>query len=150
MSNKSIAFSFMSGMGNFNLCVFVAMNEPYGADEWAQYMDGLRKNLKTPLRTIVVTDGGSPNAAQRKEMIDLFKGVAPPTCIVSDSQLVRGMTTALGWFNPNIKAVAPTQLKDAFAYLKIPPEHEERVRKEIWRLRSELPNIKLKGLAQPK
>jgi hypothetical protein len=148
MSNKSIAFSFMSGMGNFTLCVFVATDAPYGNHEWALYMDGLRKLVKIPLRTIVLTDGGSPNPVQRKEMADLFKGVAPPTCVVSSSPLVRGMTTALGWFNPNIKSVSPENLKDAFVYLGIPAAQEERVRLEIRRLRAELPN--LKGFARPK
>lgn len=143
MANKTIAFSFISGVGSFTLCIFVAVDAPYANEEWNLYMDGLRKLADTPLRTIVLTDGGSPNAIQRKEMIDLFRGESPPTCIVSTSPLVRGMTTALGWFNPNIKAVSPEQLKEAFQYLGIPAAHEDRVRKEIWRLRLLLPNLKL-------
>jgi hypothetical protein len=142
MSNKTIAFSFMPGIGSFTLCVFVATDEPYSTHEWELYMAELRRSPGMLLRTIVITEGGSPNAAQRKEMADLFKGVAPYTCIVSSSPLVRGMTTAIGWFNPNIKSVSPENMKDAFRYLEIAPFFEERVVKEIARLRQELPTRK--------
>ncbi len=141
---KSLAFSFVSGVGDFTLCIAVATNEPFAGADWALYMEGLRNAIQgKPLRTLVLTDGTIPNPAQRKEMVDLFSGLAPPpTCIVSSNQLVRGVTTALSWFNDKIRSVAPENMKEAFAYLGVPAEHEERIWKEIARLRAELPLMK--------
>ena len=40
MLSKSIAFTFMSGIGDFTLCIFVAADVPYVNEEWAVYIDG--------------------------------------------------------------------------------------------------------------
>ena len=140
MSSKTIAYSFLTGISDFTLCIFVSANLPYASQEWARYMVELRGAPKLSLKTMVLTEGASPNAAQRKEMVDLFQGMAPPTGIVSSNSLVRGLTTALSWFNPNVKSFSPDQMGEAFAYLGVPRSLEERVWKEIWRLRAELPN----------
>jgi hypothetical protein len=144
MSTQSIAFRFLPSIGDFTLNIFVASDEPYASDDWALYMEELRKALHLPMRTLVLTEGGSPDAAQRRAMIDLFNGVAPPlTCVVSQSPMVRGMTTALSWFNPNLKSVSPAQMKEALAYLGIPATYEERVVVEIRHLRAQLPRLRV-------
>src|ERR1700759_3207208 len=58
------------------------------------------------LRILVCTDGGGASAMQRKGLIDAFSGRDVPTAIVTDVRMLRGVITALSWFNKNIRAFA--------------------------------------------
>ena len=58
------------------------------------------------MQMLVVTEGGAPDATQRAACRVLFERGALPIAVVTHVQLVRGVVTALGWFNPGIRAFA--------------------------------------------
>lgn len=90
------------------------------------------------MRMLVFTRGGAPTPAQRKAMNEALQGTSFTTAIVTDVTLVRGVVTALSWFNSSIKAFSTAQVEDAFRYLQIPTTQYDLFRREVRRLEAEL------------
>lgn len=106
-------------------------------EEWAEYMEFTRKNLKQIKCTMIMTEGGGPNAMQRGALNDLFEAenFKGKVSVVTLSRLVRGIVTALGWFNPNIRAFSTIQIPAALEYLGVPASDNDAVMREIKSLR---------------
>lgn len=71
---------------------------------------------------MVVTGSGSLNAKQRDWVNKLLKSrkIPPRVAIVTDSTIVRGIVTALSWFNAGTKAFPTANISEALAYLDMP------------------------------
>ena len=59
----------------------------------------------------MLTDGGAPNARQRLLLNAILKDPSPPVAIVSSSLVARAVVTAMGWFNPRVRAFAEGDLQ---------------------------------------
>jgi hypothetical protein len=75
-------------------------------------------------RALFVTDGGTPDARQRKELFrDALGGYPAKMSIITEavatSALKRGIATALGWMNPNFRVFEPTELSLALEHIGI-------------------------------
>lgn len=74
------------------------------------------------VRTLAISDGGSPNAVQRNQLfIDLLEGkskVAGVSTQLSNG-LLRGVATAIAWLNPNFRAFGPDQFGLALEHLEL-------------------------------
>lgn len=125
----------------YSLCqtVFVAVHtkDNPSDEEWSGYVDFGRKHMGRYTSSLVVSEGGGPNATQRGAMNDLleanhFKG---KVSVVTLNRLVRGIVTAISWFNPNIKAFTTVQIVPALEYLEVPKSQHDRLLAEIKRLR---------------
>jgi hypothetical protein len=90
------------------------------------------------LRILVYTEGGGPSAAQRKDLLDCFDGRTIPTAILSDGAIVRGMATALSWFNKSIRPFPRSKMEEALEYLGVPRTEWDTVRREVACLHREL------------
>jgi hypothetical protein len=138
---KTMAF------GKVEKFVVVVHSRKQPADnEWEDY---IQFNLRVyapgdTLKYLVVTDGGAPTAAQRMIMNEklseyvrgnnhLFR-----SAIVTGSTFVRGVVTALSWFNSGFYAFSPQHLDDAMRYLEVPPAHHDEIRELIKKLRANL------------
>ncbi len=99
-------------------------------EEWDAFLE-LCGKTRTAARngTLVVTDGGAPNAKQRGKLNELVTNMPtkPISFIVTDSSLVRGVVTALSWFNPNNRALRPSDYKTAFDAWKLSREDQASV-----------------------
>lgn len=109
-------------------------------EEWSGYVEFGRRHMGAYTSSLVVSEGGGPNATQRGAMNDLleandFKG---KVSVVTLNRLVRGIVTAISWFNPNIKAFTTVQIPAAIEYLEIPKDQHERLMAEIKRLRDKV------------
>jgi hypothetical protein len=83
------------------------------------------------------TDGGGPNAAQRKT--GLAAGLnALPVSVVTSSSLARGMVTAFSWAGMRVRAFAPSETDKAFAFLELTELERESTWLAFSRLRREL------------
>jgi hypothetical protein len=56
--------------------------------------------------------------------------------VLSDSMFVRGIITALAWFDPAIKAFSPSQLEEAYLYLNVPNAERAKFRRAVDRLKA--------------
>ena len=104
--------------------VLVVHGEPPPTDdEWLGYLDTLKMLLeKGPIEQLIMTTGGGPNVTQRKMLNEAIRGRPNRVAVSTGSTMVRGMVTAISWFNPQIAAFAPDQLAHAFDYLSVPRE----------------------------
>lgn len=109
-------------------------------EEWNQYVEYSRKNLGNFTCTMILSEGGGPNTLQRGALNDMLEAAnyKGKVAVVSLSSLVRGIVTALGWFNPNIKAFSTLQVPLALTYLGFSKEEQEGVLLEIKRMRKDL------------
>lgn len=103
--------------------------------EWDAYLDLVDRHGVTRTQQLIYTDGGEPNAHQRRELNELLRGRQVPVAVVSTSVRVRGTVTLLSWFNHKIRAFPPSAVKDALAYLEIPEMRHKMIELELYKLR---------------
>lgn len=88
-------------------------------EEWVRYLHEVERHGIDRTMHLIVTEGGGPNATQRRHLDELLAGRSVPVAVMSGSPAIRGMVTALSWFNGKIRAFYPAGLRDAIAYLEI-------------------------------
>lgn len=134
---STIAYSLLSKQSLF--LVMHTKDNPTD-EEWALYLEFTKKNLSNLKRNLIITEGGGPSTMQRGLLNDLLEAqnYKPKISIVTLSRLVRGIVTALSWFNPNVKAFSTIQIPAALDYLEVPKEDHEVVMREIRVLRQKL------------
>jgi hypothetical protein len=114
-------------------------------EEWKQYLDCLRELQTTygsldGATNLVFADSG-PDAVQRREATDLVGERSIPVAVVTSQTLVRGVVTALSWFNPSIRAFAPSGWREAFRYLALPADQTEQVFRALRAMRDEVGEV---------
>jgi hypothetical protein len=112
----------------------------YGAsnptdEEWKYYLEVTEQHGIDRTTQLIFTDGGGPTSTQRKYLNDLLAGRTVPVAVISGSATIRGVVTALSWFNRKIKAFPPSGLGDALAYLEVPATRAELIDREMNKLR---------------
>lgn len=108
-------------------------------DEWRNYLEFARGFHATEgLRVLVVSHGGGPNGRQRRELIDAMPGQRAPVAMLTNSALMRGVGTAVGWFNRSLQVFDLHGLAEAFDHLGLDPREREEVRLTIRGLEQEL------------
>lgn len=145
---KNMVFSFTALDSGILLSLVIHTANPPSEHEWNAYMAAVREIEKdlSKVRTLVFTDGGGPNSAQRKAINDFLKGRETPVVLVSSSQLIRGITTALSWFNKLVHSVPPERVSEAFRILGVQPREQQRAWEEIVKMRSVLGQPDLKSI----
>ena len=118
------------------LVVVHGATHPSDAD-WEIYLEALRRNKDVIEAQLIVTDGGSPNSAQRRASLDVAAGgPVPPTAVVTSSVLARGVVAALSWFmKDRILAFRPNEFDDACAFIGATAE-KSVLRDTVARLRA--------------
>jgi hypothetical protein len=92
--------------------------------EWGLWVDYIANYIKpgSRPRIVVMTEGGSPTAAQRAALsavTDQYKNEAK-VAVCTDSTMARGALTALSWFLPNAyRAFSHADVDRALQYLEI-------------------------------
>jgi len=104
--------------------------------EWDAMLAHFR--AKRAERVIVFTDGGGPTTLQRGRLNDALEGSVVKTAVVSSSPVIRGIVTALSWFNPGIKSFLPHEASLALGYLGLAAGEHERLMQKVVRLSREL------------
>lgn len=112
--------------------------EPSDA-EWEPYMARCREVLARHgrQRILVRSAGGGPNSAQRQSIKALFNG-RPQRVAVLAPPFVRGIITALSWFNPQVRAFGSTDLAAAVQHLELDAEQARWASEALERMRQEL------------
>lgn len=101
------------------------------------------------LRSLVLTDGGAPNAAQRAQlMLEVFEGNVKSAVVttVLNNRLKRGIATAISWINPSFRAYSPEQFEVALSYLDL-AVHKAALLAGFQELQKKLPKNKTLELA---
>ena len=103
--------------------------------EWQSLIrDNIERAAGQPLRVLVVSHGGGPDVDQRKQLAVALRSIAAPTVVMTASAIVRGITTALGFFNRRMKSVNLDDLEGAFQFLELTADERQvaiRIRREL-------------------
>jgi hypothetical protein len=100
------------------LVVVHGATHPNDAD-WEIYLAALRRNITVIEAQLIVTDGGSPNSAQRRASLEIAVGrPVPSTAVLTSSVLARGVVAALSWFmKDRIRAFRRNEFDEACAFI---------------------------------
>jgi hypothetical protein len=110
-------------LGNLHIIV-VGEREPAPTD-WNAYVEAIQAEERrgmpaAQMRTLVFSDGGGPNAAQRKVAREVREEGGNPLAIVTDRWLARAVITAKRVVKPHCRAFAPGDMERALEFLGVP------------------------------
>jgi hypothetical protein len=105
--------------------------------EWDLYLTDLRAQAGRLdcVRTLVITEGGNPDGAQRQRLNQLLRGRPTRAAVLTASIVARGVVGALAVFNPSIRAFSPDAAGLALAYLGVPTDEYGPLLRTIAELR---------------
>lgn len=108
-------------------------------EEWESYLRAI-KGARGVNGIMIISDGGGPTTMQRGKMNDLLEELKfqGKVAVVTVKSMVRGIVTAISWFNPGIKAFTTLQIPAALKYLDFPESEHGVMLAEIQRLRQKL------------
>jgi hypothetical protein len=110
--------------------------------EWQSYVSAAHLGLHNdpPLTGfLVTTPGGAPSSGQRKVMLDTASAKPIPTCVCTDSRLVRGVVTAVSRVYPaRMHALRLQDVERALKLLGVPEALQAEAVKAVTRLQNEL------------
>lgn len=113
--------------------------EPPTDREWQLALDLVRERVSEIRCGLIVTDGGGPNAQQRKALDEQLKHQrGTPRAVVTSSAIARGIVTATSWLGHRLKAFSPDELSLAFEFLEVPHERRAALMAQVQKLRDEL------------
>ncbi len=112
-----------------DLFVILCRESPPTDTDWDRYIEAVRASVAKQsndlngVMTLVLSDGGVPNAMQRTHLTGLHErsSAGTPLSLISDSPLIRGATRAMALFNPRFKVFAPGGFAKALDHLGVPP-----------------------------
>lgn len=105
-------------------------------EDWNEYVNATRSVLERhgSVKVLAYSMGGGPNSVQRTKANELFKDRPQLIAVMLNSALVRGIVTALSWFNPMIRAFNIDQLDEACRYLQLSSTASAEVHRMLTRL----------------
>lgn len=97
-------------------------------EEWGEYLDALQSLGDSSHRTLVLSAGGGPTAAQREDLERLAERQEDvKVAVITRSLVARGMVTALRWFRREANAAfEPGKLDVACDYLGLDAAERRR------------------------
>lgn len=101
------------------ICVVVHSAEEPTDLEWDTYLAQMRKLPGVrEVRVLIRSWGGGPTSLQRRKLQSQVGDRPPPVAILTASAApMRGISTALRWFNGNVKVFEEHQLEAACSHL---------------------------------
>jgi hypothetical protein len=103
-------------------------------EQWARWI-GLCAEGGGPLRALVESHGGAPNAKQRKALHEALAGRDMRSAILTDSMIARGVVTALAWLGIPLRAFPLGDYKSAGEYLGLSRQELPAVVEQLRSLR---------------
>jgi hypothetical protein len=103
--------------------------------EWRRFLtDATEVGFTAQRRILVISHGGGPDGDQRRELMEAARNTPAPVVMMTKSALVRGIMTALTFFNPVTKVVNLDDDEQAYDFLGLSSGERESAR----RLRADL------------
>jgi hypothetical protein len=134
VAKRHTAFAVVDG-------VFLSVHdrETPGDDEWQAVIDMVRDRDADIESALIFSDGGGPNAHQRKLYArEVARSKSRPRAVVTASALARGIVTAISWLGPRMKAFSPDELPEALDFLGITQARWAPLLNEVAKFRLQL------------
>jgi hypothetical protein len=105
-------------------------------NEWNTFVSVCEKHLNG--RCLVWTEKVGPKPAQRSKLNERTKAGPLRTAVCSDAAFVRGVVTAISWFNDKIKAFPQNDLVGALRHLDVPATAADTFLTQLKKMRASL------------
>lgn len=130
MLDETLAYE---AVGDVMVCVHGESEPSDGA--WNQFLAVCLADMASGSirRVIVSSDGGAPNATQRRL---LTESDSVPTAVLTDSKVAKGASVVLRWFGKQIAVFEPDRVDEALEYLDITSPLAADVREALARQQS--------------
>jgi len=144
--NRSLSVNLVN-TGVSDVLLFLHTNRAPSEAEWTDAMALLTSAFRTSkpqsLRSLVITDGGGPDADMRAQLKALYERerFAMPTAVLAGSVLVRGIVGAISWFSPSIRSFSPLSLDAALRALEVAPSARTRLLEAARSMQRSLPLV---------
>jgi hypothetical protein len=141
MTGSTMLFRVIQG-----ILVVVNADVSPSDEDYDAYVEFIAKEMpKTVSRCLVVSAGGAPNARQRERSNQMLRerGLSQAkVAVVTNSLMVRGVVTALSWFNPQMKAFSELDLQGALKYLDSIPAQRGAIGVEVRMMQAQMTSKK--------
>lgn len=108
-------------------------------EEWDNVLDHYRDASEfSQMRTLVRTQGGAPNPAQRARLNIALGGKKVRIAVLTASTLARAAGIAVSWFNPNVRIYGPDDVEKGLDHLQVAPEDRAEIKRTLLELEKEL------------
>lgn len=130
----------------------VAHTKDAPGDTWNSFVRDLSAHAATQWqgvgpRFLVFSDGGGPDAIQRKALLDAVPQIRSARgAVLSSSTFIRGITTAVSWFAKGFRVFAPADLPAALAWLELEKAEESTISAIVARLRRQLGDERMRSM----
>jgi hypothetical protein len=109
-----------------DIMVMIHSKDTPSDDDWTAHLDRLREWLPRTRAPglMVLSSGGGPTSAQRQRLVGVVHTATIRVALLSDSAVLRGINTAIGWFlrSKSLKSFSPTRVAEAVRHLGLGPE----------------------------
>jgi hypothetical protein len=144
------AFAFAAGTAaQHRYFVLLHTAEPPEAEIWQAYVEAVAATLartEERVHAFVVTDGGGPDASQRKKLADAFARGDAMTHVFTTNVFVRGIVTAFRWIaQARATAYAPAELAVTCTACGVPARD---VIADLVKLQGTMPTVRALELVQ--
>jgi hypothetical protein len=115
-------------VGRVGAMLLVLQNEqPPTNPEWGKFLSALSESRPEfeHLKVLIVTDGGGPNAEQRKHLAETLGGRSVRVAVVSDSIKVRFVASMIALFHKEHRSFLKSEFRRACNHLGMTPREIE-------------------------
>lgn len=122
--------------------VIVHADVPPAEQDWARLVLVRNANrAKIRGNLVVAPPRATINAAQRADVASFMKETGISIAVVTDSALIRGVASAVGFLGVQVRAFAPSELPSALNYLFVPVSRQAEVIRRVEILKAQLATI---------
>lgn len=115
-----------------NVLIYVhtaAAPDDHDWDQVLSFYEGGSSDQK--VCTLVYTEGGAPNAAQRARLNARLGSDVVRIAVLTSSAVARAAGTAVTWFRPHVRVFRPHDEEGAMDHLQLSPEGRQEVRETL-------------------
>lgn len=96
--------------------------------EWDEFLEAVVTNRERAalVKILVMTEGGGPSVVQRKRLEQALDRRTFRVAVVTDSIKVRFIVSSVALLNRDISSFARSDIRDAYRYLDLSMEQQQR------------------------
>jgi hypothetical protein len=130
--------------------IFLAIHtkDPPSDEEWDAALVGMREWAQGPGRpcTLVFTDGGAPNTAQRQRLQKALNGKDLLIAVLSGALIPRFVNASIALFNKSIRSFTPDEFPQARQHLMLTEQELKQLRETFSQVQAEMGSRKVAAL----
>ena len=97
---------------------------------WDEFMEDVRAQQGLT-GAVVMANNSRLTPLQRAEIQKWYEANKARGALVTNSRMMRGIVTAMNWFNVDMRAFSPEDLDDALGFVRLPSDSWDNARRVL-------------------